>query len=182
MHGKTGSLYRQPPCGHHEPSQRPRLRQQHTQHASCARQAGSWSSVASTARCRRAPARAPGRMDEAGSTRTDECMQAHTGGRSDTLMLQEQRTRACYADRARGASAALPLDRSAPCRWNHVKRPVSELTQTRERVPSVSAMEARGVQRHVQKRCTVCRGSERNAKDEQRVCMHHLVQHFSGRN
>ena len=45
----------------------------------------------------------------------------------------------------------------------------------REMVPTVSGMEARGVQRRVQQRSTVGRGSERNAQDEQRVCMHHLV-------
>ena len=51
----------------------------------------------------------------------------------------------------------------------------------REMVPTVSGMEARGVQRRVQQWSTVGRGSRRNAKDEQRVCMHHLVQLFSGR-
>ena len=51
-----------------------------------------------------------------------------------------------------------------------------------ESVSTVSAMEARGVQQCVQHRCTVGRGSGRNAKDEQRVCMHHLVQLCSGRN
>ena len=52
----------------------------------------------------------------------------------------------------------------------------------RERVSTVRAMEARGVQRRVQQRCTVGRGSGRNAKDEQIVCMHHLVQLLSVRN
>ena len=132
MHGIAD---RQPPYGHHEPNQRPRLRHQHTQHASCARQAGNWPSVASTSRCRRAPARAPGRTDEAGSTRTDECMHVHASRLSDALTLDEQRTHACYAGRARGASAALPLGRSAACRWNHPKRPAEELTQTERWCP-----------------------------------------------
>ena len=52
----------------------------------------------------------------------------------------------------------------------------------REMVSSVSAMEAHGVQRRVQQWSTVGRGSRRNAKDEQRVCMHHLVQLFNERN
>ena len=52
----------------------------------------------------------------------------------------------------------------------------------REMVPTVSGMEARGLQRRVQQRSTVGRGSGRNANDEQRVCMHHLVQLFSVRN
>ena len=52
----------------------------------------------------------------------------------------------------------------------------------KESVSTVSAMEVRGVQHCVQQRCTVGRGSGRNAKDEQRVCMHHLVQLLSGRN
>ena len=86
--------------------------------------------MASTARRRRAPARAPGRTDEAGSTRKDECMHVHASRLSDALTLDEQRTHACYAGRARGASAALPLGRSAACRWNHPKRPAEELTQT----------------------------------------------------
>ena len=45
-----------------------------------------------------------------------------------------------------------------------------------ESMSNVSAMEARGVRRHVQPRCTVGRGSGRNAKNKQSVCMHHLVQ------
>ena len=92
-------------------------------------------SVASAVRCRRAPARAPGRTDEAGSTRTDECMHVHASRLSDALTLDEQRTHACYAGRARGASAALPLGRSAACRWNHPKRPAAELTQTERWCP-----------------------------------------------
>ena len=91
--------------------------------------------MASTARRRRAPARAPGRTDEAGSTRTDECMHVHASRLSDALTLDEQRTHACYAGRARGASAALPLGRSAACRWNHPKRPAEELTQTERWCP-----------------------------------------------
>ena len=49
-------------------------------------------------------------------------------------------------------------------------------------VPTISGMEACGVQRRVQQRSMVGRGSGQNAKDEQRVCMHHRVQLFSGRN
>ena len=91
--------------------------------------------MASTARRRRAPARAPGRTDEAGSTRKDECMHVHASRLSDALTLDEQRTHACYAGRARGASAALPLGRSAACRWNHPKRPAEELTRTERWCP-----------------------------------------------
>ena len=180
--GGARDRYRQPPCGHHEPSQRPRLRQQHTQHASCARQAGSWPSVASTSRCRRAPARAPEWTDEAGSTRMDECMHVPASSLSDALTLKEQRTYACYAGRVRGASEPPPLGRSAAYRLESPKEACGRTNADREMVHTVSGMEARGVQHHVQQRCTVGRGSERNAQDEQRVCMHHLVQLFNERN
>jgi len=92
--------------------------------------------VASTARRRRAPARAPGRTGMRPAARgTDECMHVHASRLSDALTLDEQRTHACYAGRARGASAALPLGRSAACRWNHPKRPAEELTQTERWCP-----------------------------------------------
>jgi hypothetical protein len=64
-----------------------------------------------------------------------ECLHVHAGGLSDALMLGEQRTHACYVGRARGASAALPLDRSAACRWNHPERPADELTRTERWCP-----------------------------------------------
>jgi hypothetical protein len=78
--------------------------------------------------------RPAGRMRPA-ARGTDECLHVHAGGLSDALMLEEQRTHACYAGRARGASAALPPDRSAACRWNHPKRPAAELTWTERWCP-----------------------------------------------
>ena len=124
----------------------------------------------------------PGRTDEAGSTRTDECMHVPASGLSDALTLEEQCTHACYAGRVRGASEVPPLVRSAAYRLESPEEACGGTNADREMVPTVSGMEARGVQRRVQQRSTVGRGSERNAKDEQRVCMHHLVQLFSGRN
>jgi hypothetical protein len=78
--------------------------------------------------------RPDGRMRPA-ARGTDECMHVHASRLSDALTLDEQRTHACYAGRARGASAALPLGRSAACRWNHPKRPAAEPTQTERWCP-----------------------------------------------
>jgi len=107
-------------------------------------------------------------------------MHVHASGLSDALTLEEQRTHACYAGRVRGASEAPPLGRSI--QMQSPEEACGGTNADREMVPTVSGMEARGVQRRVQQRSTVGRGSGRNAKDEQIVCMHHLVQLFSGRN
>ena len=109
-------------------------------------------------------------------------MHVPASGLSDALTLEEQRTHACYAGRVRGASEAPPLGRSAAYRLESPEEACGGTNADREMVPTVSGMEARGVQRRVQQRSTVGRGSGRNAKDEQIVCMHHLVQLFSGRN
>ena len=58
----------------------------------------------------------PGRTDEAGSTSTEECIHMNAGGPADAPALQEQRMYTCYAGRARGASTARPLGRSASCK------------------------------------------------------------------
>ena len=127
--------------------------------------------------------RPDGRMRPSARGRTwDECMQVPASGLADALTLEKQRTHACYAGRVRGAPEAPPVGRSAAYRLESPEEACGGTNADREMVPTVSGMEARGVQRRVQQRSTVGRGSGRNANDEQRVCMHHLVQLFSGRN
>jgi hypothetical protein len=85
-------------------------------------------------------------------------MHVPASGLSDALTLEEQRTHACYAGRVRGASEAPPLGRSAAYRLESPEEACGGTNADREMVPTVSGM-ARGVQRRVQQRSTVGRGS-----------------------